>query len=126
MKWYRTLASVWSASAALGLGWLVYHFSIVGQDKGDDLLFWFGAFCVLPLLGSVGLFRAREWARWFYLVLSSVLLFFCLSVVLVAPNDYDRLAYSGWCVFLLFSLCSLGVLLFVRRNETQTQQSGST
>ncbi|MGA2866981.1 MAG: hypothetical protein ABSF95_21100 [Verrucomicrobiota bacterium] len=120
MKWYRTLAAVWSLSAAAGLSWLIYHFSTVGRDKGDDLLFWFGAFCILPLLGSVGLFRARTWARWFYLVLSSVLLFFCLSVVIVAPHDYSRLAYLGWWVFLLFSVCSLGILLFARRYEAQT------
>jgi uncharacterized membrane protein (DUF2068 family) len=98
---------------------------MVGREKGDDFLFWFGAFCVLPLLGSGGLFRARKWARWFFLVLSSVLLFFCLSFVVMAAGDYDRLAYFGWCAFLVFSLCSLAVLLFVNRNEAQTQPGGS-
>jgi hypothetical protein len=125
MKWYRALASVWSASTALGLAWLAYHFATVGREKGDDYLFWFGAFCVLSLLGSGGLFRARKWARWLYLVLSSVLLFFCLSFEVVAASDYDRLAYVGWCVFLVFPLCSLAVLLFVRRNEAQTPPGGS-
>jgi hypothetical protein len=121
MKHYRTLASIWSLSGVAGLAWLVYHLMAMGRNKGDDVLFWFGAFCFLPLLRSVGLFRARTWARWFYLILSSLLLFFCLSIVLIAPHDYDRLAYFGWYVFLGSSFCALGVLLFARRHEIQIQ-----
>lgn len=120
MKWYRRIAFVWCILGAIGLVWLAYQFLKTGHHSGDAPLFWFGGFSAMALLGAASLSRVRTWARWLYLVLSSVLLFFCSLFVIFA--HYDGLVYIIWCGFLLFSVCSLAVLLFVRRYETQTQQ----
>jgi hypothetical protein len=103
MTHYRIIGSIWLLFGVIGLvlcfieclRLLLMGESLTGGDVVSTLIG--SGFCALAVATSMGLFRARGWARIVVSIVAVLLALYCLSFLVMVGLEFGVLAYiSSW------------------------------
>ena len=91
------------------------------MDGGLVSIILVGCFSALVVSTSIGLFRARAWARWVACLLAVLFGLYCLSFVLMVGPNFGYVPFSLSFIGIAFTIYAFLVALLLRYEAPQSE-----
>jgi len=126
MTHYRIIGSVWLLFGVIGFVLSAIE-GLRCLNMGDPLTdgavvssFIASIFCALAAVTSIGLFRARGWARICGTIMAIIFSLYCLSFILMVGLEYGAFWFLASCLGVLLSAYTLTVIWVFRPPKQNT------
>jgi hypothetical protein len=123
MTHYRIIGSVWLLFGVIGLALSLIeclrllHMGVSLTDGAVVSTFIGSGFCAFAAATSVGLFRAKRWARIVVSIVAVLLCLYCLSFIAMVALEFGVLTYTAAWLGVAFAAYTLTVIWIFRPHE---------